>query len=145
MQIEVAPQEVTKQKKRILLHFPSGILGFQDVKDYILFDDEASPLKCLQAVDEPELAFVITEPTLFMTDYRIKIEDPELHELQVEDPDHLVAFVLITVPCDDSDVMTANLQGPLIVNTENNLAKQLVLSDKRYHTRHPLCSTLSNF
>jgi hypothetical protein len=36
------------------------------------------------------------------------------------------------------DLLTGNLQGPLVVNVETRQARQLVLSDRRYSTRHPL-------
>jgi flagellar assembly factor FliW len=36
------------------------------------------------------------------------------------------------------DLLTGTLQGPLVINVQTRAAKQLVLSDKRYSTRHPL-------
>ena len=139
MQSDAIQRQVVRQQKAILLHFPSGILGFQDIKDYIILDDEAgSPLKWLQAVDEPEVSFVMTEPSLFVSDYQVEIADQDGEELQVEDPDHLAVFVLITLPLDDKSLMTANLQGPIVINTKNYYAKQVVLHNSPYHTRHPI-------
>ncbi|MBM3222678.1 MAG: flagellar assembly protein FliW, partial [Candidatus Tectomicrobia bacterium] len=37
-----------------------------------------------------------------------------------------------------TDYPTVNLQGPLLVNRANGLAKQLVLVQGLYHTHHPL-------
>jgi flagellar assembly factor FliW len=36
------------------------------------------------------------------------------------------------------DQLTANLLGPLVIGAHSRLGRQLVLSDKRYGTRHPL-------
>ena len=36
------------------------------------------------------------------------------------------------------DQLTGNFQGPLIINTLDKLGEQIVLSDKRWTTRHPL-------
>jgi len=34
--------------------------------------------------------------------------------------------------------LTGNLQGPLLINAVNRRGRQLVLSEKKYSTRHPL-------
>ena len=36
------------------------------------------------------------------------------------------------------DSLTANLQGPLVINLTNQRAMQLVLADKRWTTRHQI-------
>ena len=36
------------------------------------------------------------------------------------------------------DTLTANLQGPIVCNTEVRVAEQLVLAEKRWTTRHPI-------
>ena len=44
------------------LHMPAGLLGFPEVKEYLIIDPEpALPVKWLQARDELSLAFVITD------------------------------------------------------------------------------------
>jgi flagellar assembly factor FliW len=35
-------------------------------------------------------------------------------------------------------MLTGNLQGPLVINTLNKVGEQLVLAEKRWTTRHPL-------
>jgi flagellar assembly factor FliW len=128
---------VVREQKR--LHFPSGLLGFEDVKDYVILDDdEGIPLRWLQAVDEPDLAFVIMDPFLVMPTYDVKIDEATLCELNVDDPSNLVLLVLVTIPHDRPTDLTANMQGPLVVNRETQWAKQLVLSNSAYHTRHPI-------
>ncbi|PID28167.1 MAG: flagellar assembly protein FliW [Candidatus Cloacimonadota bacterium] len=109
--------------------FPKGILGFPKEKRFVLLDpNKKSPLKWLQSLDRPDLAFVITDPLIFKPEYEIKAFKSDLEELEAEDFTHITQFVIVTVPHDPSK-MTANLKGPLLVNLENNLAKQLVLDD----------------
>jgi flagellar assembly factor FliW len=36
------------------------------------------------------------------------------------------------------DWLTGNLLGPLVVNTQNRLAQQVVLTEKKWTTRQPL-------
>ena len=129
-ELEIDPKNV--------LTFPNGLLGFKDVRDYILIDpSENSPLKWLQSVDVPELAFVVTDPLLFKPDYEIRIYRTDLEDIEVTDPDHVIQLVIVTVPRDPSK-MTANLKGPLLINTENNMGKQLVLDDSEYELKYQL-------
>jgi len=36
------------------------------------------------------------------------------------------------------DTLTANLQGPLVINATTRVAAQIVISEKKYQTRHPI-------
>ncbi|WDT80192.1 MAG: flagellar assembly protein FliW [Candidatus Manganitrophus sp.] len=43
--------------------FPDGIPGFSNVKRYFLVEnDKGHPFCWLQAVEDPELAFIVTDP-----------------------------------------------------------------------------------
>ena len=129
--------------ERMIIHFPDGLLGFPDIKNYVIFEhDQDVPFKWLQATDEPALAFVIMEPFLFQPDYQVEIQEQDLQELRVSDTSHISIFVILTIPAGQPARMTANLQGPVLVNGENRWAKQLVLTNSQYHTRHPLLATL---
>jgi len=59
----------------------------------------------------------------------------ELEQIGLENPDDAQVFVIVNKV---DELLTGNLQGPLVVNVANREARQLVLSDKRFSTRHPL-------
>lgn len=119
-----------------LIMFERGILGFPDTKQYALVQTgEDSGFYWLQAVDRPDLAFVVCDPRLFVPDYRVPVKVDEVEPIGLADPDGAQVFVVVNKI---DDLLTGNLQGPLVVNVENRQAKQLVLSDKRFSTRHPL-------
>jgi flagellar assembly factor FliW len=130
-------------EERMIIHFPNGLLGFPDIKNYVIFEhDQDVPFKWLQATDEPALAFVIMDPFLFLPDYQVEIHEQDLQELRVSDTSQVSIFVILTIPAGQPAGMTANLQGPVLVNGENRWAKQLVLTNSQYHTRHPLLAPL---
>lgn len=132
--LEIDPQTI--------IHFPFGLLGFPRQKDYVILDhDKEIPLKWLQAIDEPDLAFVIIDPLLLMPDYEVDIDDQDLEDLQVQELKNLVLLAIVTVPPGAPEQMTVNLKGPVLVNSENRWAKQLVLVNRPYQTRHPLFTT----
>jgi flagellar assembly factor FliW len=136
MKIETSrfgPLEVDESR---LIHFPKGILGFPDQHDYALIQTaENSVFYWLQSVDRPNLAFVVCDPRLFIPDYAAPVKQDDLAQIGLADPSAAQVFVIVNKV---NTMLTGNLQGPLVVNVETREAKQLVLSDRRFATRHPL-------
>ena len=119
-----------------LIHFEKGLLGFPDQQHYALIQTgQDSGFYWMQAVGRPDLAFVVCDPRLFMPDYRIPVKAEELERLGLSDVDEAQVFVIVNKV---DRVLTGNLQGPLVINVQTRQGKQLVLSDRRYTTRHPL-------
>ena len=126
-------------KEQQIIDFPDGILGFDYVKKFILLDtqDEKSPLKWLQAYDEPELAFIIIRPVDFMREYELVVSMNDIEAVGAEDADYLLVFAIVTIPSNPSD-MTANLQGPIIINPEKKLGRQAISLSDKYSVRHKI-------
>jgi flagellar assembly factor FliW len=123
---------------RTVLTFPTGILGFPDRTRYVILDhDTDAPFKWLHCVEQADLAFVIIDPVLFKADYRIQPGSDALAEIQATQDDDLIVAVILTIPSDDPTGITANLRGPLVMNPQSRLCKQVVLSDD-CPTRYPL-------
>ena len=121
-----------------IINFPAGILGFPNFKKYALIDvDENSPLKWLHSVEEPSLAFVVTDPNLFKPDYSIDAWKRDLEDIVVTDAEDVIVLVLVTVPSEPSK-MTANLKGPVLINTKNNMAKQLIVDNPEFDIKYRL-------
>jgi flagellar assembly factor FliW len=123
-----------------VIFFSEGLLGFPQVKRYALLDHyREAPFKWLQATDDPNLAFVVMDPLIFKPDFRLVIHVEELADLQAQDQADLAILVIITIPKGHPEKMTANLQGPLVMNVKTQKAKQLVLPDDlNYPCRYPL-------
>ena len=121
-----------------IVKIPSGIIGFPASTRYLILDhDRDVPFKWLQSLDQEEMAFVIVDPVWFKPDYRVTIALDEIVELGPVDERELVMFVILTIPSDDPSCMTANLRGPVVVNAETRMAKQLILRDD-FPTRAPV-------
>ena len=127
------PLEVDPQR---LITFEDGILGFPEQKQYALVQTgDGSGFYWLQATGTPDLAFVVCDPRLFVADYRVPVKLQELELIGLSDPADAQVFVIVNKV---ADLLSGNFQGPLVVNVNNRRGRQLVLSDKRYSTRHPL-------
>ena len=122
-----------------ILEFPSGILGFEEYKGYVILEIRKDGLfRCLQSTDDPDVAFVIIEPAVFWPDYQVQVEAEALAEIgPIDDPGDVAIYAIVTVPRDVAK-MTANLQAPLMINRKTRRGKQVVLTDGNYYTRHPI-------
>ena len=129
--------EVDFEENEIIV-LPKGILGFSQLTRYILLDKERSgPFKWLQSVEDPNVAFVIADPLDFFPNYKLEINEKELEELNFTNSKDLATYVIVTVP-QDASLASADLLGPLVINPKRNLAKQAVMSNSPYTTKHYL-------
>jgi flagellar assembly factor FliW len=119
-----------------LITFDEGILGFPDLKRYGLIQTSPDPVFFwLQSVENPALAFVVCDPLAFVEDYHVPIKADDVKALELRELSDCQVFVIVNKV---DGHLTANLQGPLVVGAQSLRAKQLVLSDKRFSTRHRL-------
>ena len=126
---------VDLDEKRIIT-FPAGLLGFSSFRSFALLQpDDEGVFFWLQSLDSPELAFVVTDPTLWVNDYEASIRREQMEELNLDKLDSAQVLVIVNKY---GHTLTANLQGPLVVNLNNHRAMQLVLADKRWSTRHEI-------
>jgi len=89
----------------------------------------------MQAVDEPDLAFVIIRPEDFMVKYELEVLPSDLEEIGATSPDEVIVFAIVTIP-EDPSRMTANLQGPVIINPKTRCGKQAISLSEHYSVRH---------
>jgi len=120
-----------------IINFIDGIPGFEDQKRFIVIDnpDDTVPFKWLQSIDEPELAFIIINPFIFKEDYEFDLPKHLIEKLKIKEEKDVVVYSIVVIP-DDITKMTANLAGPIIINANEMLGKQIVLDDNRYTTKH---------
>lgn len=133
--------QITFEEKEILF-LPKGILGFSQLSKYVIIEkDEYEPFKWLQSVEESDVAFVIVDPTFFFSDYKLELHEKELEELNFQQMKELTPYVIVTVPPDPSQ-MSADLLGPLVINFKKRIAKQVVMPDSPYTTKHYILDEL---
>ena len=119
-----------------VISFPKGLLGFPNHTRFALIQTgEENYFFWLQSVDEANLAFVVTDPSIFFKDYEVPIREETQADLELANIDFAQVFVI----CNKVDEwLTGNLLGPIVVNAQNRLAQQVVLTEKKWTTRQPL-------
>ncbi|MBY0199214.1 flagellar assembly protein FliW [Priestia megaterium] len=120
------------------LTFNQGIPGFLEETEFVVLPlPEAEAFQVLQSIQTKEVAFIITDPFQFFLDYDFQLEPQEIEKLQLQQVEDAVVYVLLTMS-DSVEKITANLQAPVIINTKKQLAKQVILMNTAYETKHRL-------
>lgn len=113
--------EVAEDK---VIQFPAGLLGFPQVKRYVLLDYEDTPIKWLQAIDDPDVAFIVMEPRMLVQDYTISLDATTRQALLLDTEEDLAILAIVRV---EKGQVLANLKGPLLFNSRLKIGLQAVL------------------
>lgn len=129
-----------------IINMPKGMPGFSDAKKFIILDhDGIKPFHSFQSIDDQDLAFIIMDPFLFMTDYSVDIE-PYIKEMKwgEDEIEELYLYVIINASDPDPRHITANLMGPLLINIKRYSGIQMMVNDRRYSNKHLIFAQKEN-
>ncbi len=129
--------ELDVSESRIIT-FSEDILGFSGYRKYVILEhSKNSILKWLQSVENESLAFVLTDPLNTVPDYKVEIDKKDAETIKLSSLDDAVVLCIVSISKECKSV-TANLLGPIIINPEKMLAKQVVLFNSPYSIKHNL-------
>jgi flagellar assembly factor FliW len=142
MKIETSRFGEIEVDAQSIVNMPQGMLGFSEFTRFVMIQhNQGSPFLWYQAVDEPNLAFVIVDPFTFFPDYEVLLTREDVDVLEAEDFGNLAVFSVVVIP-ENPEEMTANLRGPVVINVEKKIARQVVLNDERYSPHQPILDAL---
>lgn len=129
--------EIQYEENNIII-FSKGIPGLNELKRFILLDlQEYEPFKLLQSLEDDEISLIVTSPYEFFDDYEIKLSEETIKNLKVDSPEEVMILTTVTLNSDVNKI-TANLQGPIVINTCNNFGEQIILDNSNYKVKSPL-------
>ncbi len=118
--------------------FPEGLLGFQDLRQFVLLDDPNDDIFAwLQSCELPSIAFPVLEPEIFGQYYNVSLTKNENELLKLTADQKPTFMSIITIP-DDPTQMTANVKAPIAINMTYKIARQCVLQDNHLAIREPI-------
>lgn len=121
-----------------IIQFPWGLPGFPEEKRFVpIHYGSNSSLFFLQAVDLPELTFIIADPFQIIGNYVVDIPQDDLEALKITAPEETAVYVILTVRQGGQEI-TANLVAPLVINTASKTGRQVILFNSPYNSRFPL-------
>jgi len=129
-------------KQEDVLNFPEGLLGFADLRKFVLLDDPNDEIFAwLQSCEAAQIAFPVLEPELFAANYKANLTKGDMEALKMTAQDKARYFSIVTIP-DDPTQMTANLKAPVVINVAEKIARQCVLQDNNLAIREPIFAKL---
>ena len=139
MIIKTKDYGITEISKNDIIHFTSGILGFEDTTEYVLLQKKDNPVLQLQSISGETPRFIVFKPESIVKGYRPEIPASVLECIKAGSAEQISIFVIAVVPDNIKD-MTVNLKSPVIVNNKERLAVQVVLDSADYSMRHHVFS-----
>ncbi len=127
-----------------IVEFTEGLLGFEGLKKFFIVDpSDETLILWLQSVDEADVAFPVLEPKLFKGDYKVRLSANELRALKIQSANNkdTLVYCILTIPADVTQ-MTANLKAPIVLNTAQQLARQVVLQENEYSVKFSMYKEL---
>ncbi len=131
-------------KSEDVLTFNEGLLGFKDLRQFVLLDDPNDDIFAwLQSCELPSVAFPVLEPEIFGHKYANSFNRTDFESLQMRVEQAAVYLNIITIP-DDPTLMTANIKAPIVINLEKKMARQCVLQDNNLAIKEPIFTKLQS-
>ncbi len=119
------------------IHFPAGMLGFPTLHEFIVMPNKKQgPLFWIQSIDDPEIAFVLTDPSNFFLNYKVVPDESEKNILRMENDEECFVLTIVTVPPDQN--ITVNLAAPILFSLKSNRAIQVIIEDSEFNSKSPL-------
>jgi flagellar assembly factor FliW len=112
--------------------------GFPELRRFALVQlDEDGVLCSLRSLEDPELRFLVVPPFGFFPDYTPVVRDEVVSDLAIESAEDVLVLVVLTAG-ETVEATTANLLAPVLVNTVNRRAAQVILDDAGLSVAVPL-------
>ena len=115
------------------------ILGYDKEDKFVLIEHKKeSNFKWLQSIKTPDLAFAVTSAGLFGIDYSFELPEAIQEKLGIETAEEILALNIVVIPHDNPRNSTINLLAPIVFNTTNKKAGQIILTGSNYRVDAPL-------
>ena len=113
-----------------VIHFPRGIIGFEDRKDFTLLQIRPdAPFLVLQSMTDSGLGLLVADPYSFMDAYPLRAGDAEQKILQVASLEEVAVLVTVSIPHGKPEEMFLSLTGPILINHAARIGMQVPQTD----------------
>lgn len=121
-----------------IITFREGLPGLPELRKFTLVALQDSFLfYFLQSLENENICFILIDPFALFPEYEFDLPAVEIKRIDSSSSENLAFFCIVNAS-EGFKNATVNLLAPIIVNTVNKLARQVVLNDSRYLVRHPL-------
>ena len=125
-----------------IFHFPEGLPAFEHLKEFVfVHKPDLSPFVFMHALEPADLSFVCVDPFLINAAYRPSISEADVGFLRIKSPSEILLLSIVTVAKDVRQT-TANLQGPIAINIQACMGKQIICENQHYPIRYKIWDAL---
>jgi flagellar assembly factor FliW len=114
------------------------MLGFPECRQFALLRGAREGLYWLQSLDYSALAFLLVDPFTVTPDYSVEVEPWQVADLGDVAPSDLGLLAIVTLPSQQGELATVNLQGPLALNFRTRRGKQIICTEDAHGVRCPM-------
>lgn len=123
-----------------LWHFPKGIPGFEDEREFALLPIEGNTMfQVLQSLYVSEIGLIVANPYTLVEDYSFDIDEPTIELLDIKKEGDVFILGILSLK-DPLETSTINLQAPIVFHISNKIAKQMIINDSKFAVRHVIGS-----
>lgn len=135
---EMIEIETTAAPATNTVRFPAGLLGFEQIKEYLMVANPGEqPFVWLKVANDAGLAFVVVDPFIVAPDYRPDIPPADVAFLGLNSAADAMLLAIVTIQ--GNGRATMNLKGPVVINRHTHTAKQVIITNAaEYSVQHPL-------
>ena len=136
---EMIETETPAVARRDLVRMPTGMLGFEEIKDYVADQQPggASVRVAAGAGQLPRWRSWSWTRFVALPDYQPDIPQADVEFLKLKQADDALLLGVVTIHNDQR--ATVNLKGPIVVNRHTHVAKQVIIANAAaYSVTHPL-------
>ena len=106
-----------------VINFPQGLLGFEELKKFLLIQEEDGLFVWLTSLDEPEIIFPIFSINLLEENY--------------ETPTEYEPYGIVKLDKDPEKV-TINLKAPVFIHKKDKKGFQKIIDNENYQINYQL-------
>ena len=118
--------------------FNDGLHGFAAHKQFALVPAAREGLFWLQSLAHRDIAFLLVDPFIAKSGYEVDLGATERLALGLASPDDVMILAIVTISSVDGELPTANLRGPIVINVQSRLGKQVVTTDESHDVKTPV-------
>ena len=135
----ITPQlGVIKYQKKEIILFPEGLYGFNHLGEFLLVRREKDTLfSYLQSITDVNITFIVIPPKEIVKDYNLILAKTDMEKIQVKSETDFQYYVIITIPKNIEEI-SANLLGPVVINTHLNIGAQFISQNVEYSTKYKI-------
>ncbi len=123
-----------------ILFFPRGLIGFEHLKRYARLDSaKGSVVQWLQALDDPDTAFLVSDPSTYLPSFELRIPESDVSRSlnHAPDPKRLETLTILHVDR-EKGTLHVHVQAPLLIDPSSRKGVQVVTDAEQATIAVPL-------